>query len=58
VFAASGEAIELSPRGLVLVEGLGFARIAVMAPARRGRSQSGGRGFTTAARRRFGWGGS
>ena len=35
VFAASGEVIDLSTRGLVLVEGLGFARIAVVARAPR-----------------------
>lgn len=33
VFASSGEVIDLSPRGQVLVEGLGFARIAVLAQA-------------------------
>ncbi len=36
VFAASGAVIDLSPRGQVLIEGLGFARIAVLAPAPRG----------------------
>jgi hypothetical protein len=35
VFAGSGEVIDLSRRGLVLVEGLGFARIAVVTRARR-----------------------
>jgi len=36
VFAASGEVIDLSRRGLVLVEGLGFARIAVVGRQRAG----------------------
>lgn len=36
VFAASGAVIDLSAQGQVLVEGLGFARIAVLAPAPRG----------------------
>jgi hypothetical protein len=40
VFAASGEVIDLSPRGRVLIEGLGFARIAVVAPAPRGAAPS------------------
>jgi hypothetical protein len=35
VFAASGAVIDLSARGRVLIEGLGFARIAVLAPAPR-----------------------
>jgi hypothetical protein len=40
VFAASGAVIDLSPRGRVLIEGLGFARIAVLAPAPRGVAPS------------------
>lgn len=36
VFAASGAVIDLSARGHALIEGLGFARIAVLAPAPRG----------------------
>lgn len=36
IFACSGEVIDLSASGLVLVEGLGFARIAVFARADAG----------------------
>ena len=35
VFACSGEVIDLSDRGRVLIEGQGFARIAVVARARQ-----------------------